>query len=75
VVGGPYSPSADHILAEFGPERVMGGSDWPVVRLACDYGDWVAAAQTLTAHLSAAAQARVRDGTAAEFYRLGPSGP
>jgi L-fuconolactonase len=63
-------PYADHILAVFGPDRVMWGSDWPVVRLRGEYGDWFAAAQALTAHLPPAGQARVWGGTAAAFYRL-----
>jgi hypothetical protein len=28
----------DHLLACFGPDRLMFGSDWPVCRLAADYG-------------------------------------
>jgi L-fuconolactonase len=30
-----------HILQNFAPDRVMFGSDWPVVNLASDYGRWV----------------------------------
>jgi L-fuconolactonase len=63
-------PYVDHILAAFGPDRVMWGSDWPVVRLRCDYADWHAAALALTAHLPALARARIFGGTAEEFYRL-----
>ncbi|MDF0602270.1 amidohydrolase family protein [Psychromarinibacter sp. C21-152] len=63
-------PYADHVLEVFGPARVMWGSDWPVVRLRCEYGDWLAAAEALTEGLSADEKARVFGGTAAEFYRL-----
>ena len=63
-------PYADHILAAFGPERVMWGSDWPVCRLRASYDAWRQAAGALTAHLSEAAQARVFGGTAIGFYRL-----
>ena len=63
-------PYADHIIKQFGPHRVMWGSDWPVVRLRCEYEDWLAAARSLTAELSPAAQSRIFGGTAAEFYRL-----
>jgi L-fuconolactonase len=63
-------PYADHLFAAFGPDRVMWGSDWPVVRLRCDYADWRAAAEALTAGLSATDRARVFGGTAAAFYRL-----
>jgi len=63
-------PYVDHILAVFGAERVMWGSDWPVVRLRCEYEAWHKAAHQLTAGLSEAARARVFGGTAAAFYRL-----
>lgn len=61
---------AAHVLAQFGPGRVMWGSDWPVVNLAGDYAAWQAASRSLTAHLSPAEQAQVFDQTAREFYRL-----
>ncbi len=63
-------PYVDHVFAAFGPERIMWGSDWPVCRLRCEYGDWRAAALSLTAHLDTAAKARVYGGTATAFYQL-----
>jgi len=35
-------PYADALLELFGPERLMWGSDWPVLRLAGNYEDWLA---------------------------------
>lgn len=63
-------PYADHVLDVFGPGRVMWGSDWPVCRLAADYGEWHRAARALTGHLPAPQQDRIFGGTAAEFYGL-----
>ncbi len=63
-------PYVDHVLAVFGPERVLWGSDWPVCRLRCEYPRWRAVAEELTAGLSDAARARVYGGTAAELYRI-----
>ncbi len=63
-------PFTDHLLAAFGPARVMWGSDWPVCRLRASYDAWWAAAQSLTAHLGPAARAQVFGETAARFYRL-----
>lgn len=63
-------PFAAHVLAAFGPHRVMWGSDWPVCRLRASYDAWRAAAEALTAELDAAARAQVFGGTAARFYRL-----
>lgn len=60
-------PYVDHILAAFGPERVMWGSDWPVLTLAGDYDRWLAAAEALVPE---ADREMVFGGTAAAFYRL-----
>lgn len=60
----------DHILEVFGPERVMWGSDWPVLRLRCEFQDWHDMAHRLTSGLSDAARVRIFSGTAAEFYRI-----
>jgi L-fuconolactonase len=63
-------PYADHILAAFGPDRVMWGSDWPVCRLRASYDAWLEAAQALTVHLVERERAQVFGGTAIGFYRL-----
>lgn len=63
-------PYTDHVLATFGPERTMWGSDWPVSRLRCDYADWHAQARRLTDHLPEPDKAKVFGGTAATFYRI-----
>ncbi|MHA1151181.1 MAG: amidohydrolase family protein [Alphaproteobacteria bacterium] len=63
-------PYADHILAAFGPGRVMWGSDWPVCQLRASYDAWRQAAQALTAHLDTQERAQVFGGTAIGFYRL-----
>jgi len=44
-------PYASHVLEVFGAQRVIWGSDWPVVNLAGGYGAWLAASETLLAHL------------------------
>ena len=61
-------PAVDHVLARFGPARVLWGSDWPVVDLAGGYAKWFAAAQTLTANLSPDEKASIFGGTAARVY-------
>lgn len=60
-------PYIDHLLAEFGPTRLMWGSDWPVVNLAGGYARWRAAALTL---LPPGTHPAVLGGTAARFYGL-----
>ncbi len=58
----------DHLLACFGPRRLMWGSDWPVVDLAGGYARWREASRMLLNGLSAADQDAILGGTAAEFY-------
>ncbi|WP_315835445.1 amidohydrolase family protein [Bradyrhizobium prioriisuperbiae] len=61
-------PYTDHLLSCFGAERLIWGSDWPVVTLAADYGRWLATAERLMASLDATARARVFGGNAATLY-------
>lgn len=61
----------DHLLACFGPQRLMWGSDWPVVNLAGGYARWREAALALLNHLSQPEQDAVLGGTAVSFYGLG----
>jgi L-fuconolactonase len=65
------APAWQTLVSLFGPERLMWGSDWPVVNLAGDYDAWVKLAGDCIATLPAAAQAAVWRGTAARFYGLG----
>jgi len=60
----------DHLLACFGPQRLMWGSDWPVVNLAGGYARWREASLALLRDLPTAARNAVLGGTAAAFYGL-----
>ena len=60
-------PYVETMLALFGPERVMWGSDWPVVELISTYGEWLAIARRLVPQ---PAHEAVFGGTAAHFYGL-----
>ena len=64
------APYVEHLLACFGPERLMWGSDWPVLTLAGDYGGWLEQARRLVQGLDAAARAQVFGLTAARFYGI-----
>lgn len=63
-------PFADHMLAAFGPARVLWGSDWPVVDLAGGYDAWAAVTRSLLSGLDQAARERVFSGSAQQFYGL-----
>ena len=68
-------PVWDCLLQWFGPERLMWGSDWPVLTLAADYARWVAACERLIGELHAEQQAQVWHGTAQSFYGLTVDAP
>ncbi|MDJ1157491.1 amidohydrolase family protein [Chelatococcus sp. SYSU_G07232] len=61
-------PYVDHLLAVFGPERLLWGSDWPVVNLAGGYDRWREAALALVAPLGASERAAILGGNAARVY-------
>ena len=63
-------PYVEHLLAEFGPQRLLWGSDWPVLRLAGRYADWVQASDRLLQGLDDAARAAVMGANAIRFYGL-----
>ncbi len=63
-------PYADAVLAAFGPDRLMFGSDWPVCTLAASYERVLATTRQLTEDLSAAEQDAIFSGTATRVYGL-----
>ena len=67
-------PFVEHLLAIFGPGRLMWGSDWPVVELAAPYGTWLGYVRSYISGLSPDEQAAILGGTACRFYRLEPTG-
>ena len=62
---GHLRPYVDHLLAGFGPDRILWGSDWPVVNLAGGYDRWRQAAESL---VPAAAHSAIFGGTAERVY-------
>ncbi|TCP36681.1 amidohydrolase family protein [Sphingomonas sp. BK235] len=61
------APAAAALVALFAPERLMWGSDWPVLALAGDYAGWQAQARAL---VPAEHHASVFDGTARATYGI-----
>jgi L-fuconolactonase len=66
-------PYAAHVLACFGPDRVLWGSDWPVVDLAGGYDAWWQATEALLADLPPPDKAAILGGNARRVY-LGKRG-
>ena len=62
------TPAVDHVVTCFGPQRMLWGSDWPVVNLAGAYAKWFAAAETLLVDLSSDEKADIFGGNAARVY-------
>jgi L-fuconolactonase len=65
------APYVDHVWNVFGADRLMFGSDWPVCRLAAEYGEVVNALRTcLAGKLDGTATARIFGQNAIDFYRI-----
>ncbi len=60
----------EHVFACFGAERVLWGSDWPVLNLAGDYSAWLSMARTLVARCAPGRETAVFGANAASVYRL-----
>ncbi|SMO82122.1 amidohydrolase family protein [Paracoccus laeviglucosivorans] len=63
-----------HVLSQllewFGPERLVWGSDWPVLTLAASYLDWQSLSRDVLAHLPQDQQAAIFHGNGARFYGI-----
>ena len=64
------APYIDFLLQHFGPERLIWGSDWPVLNLASDYLSWHQASQSLLRNLNDEEKALVFGLNALTAYRL-----
>jgi L-fuconolactonase len=63
-------PYVEHLVASFGPQRLIWGSDWPVLNLASDYAGWIAASAALLAGLDEDDRRAVFGLNAQRFYRI-----
>lgn len=63
-------PYVDHLLACFGPDRMLWGGDWPVVNLATGLPDWIDLTRALLAGLSEPEQYAIGQGTARRIYKV-----
>jgi L-fuconolactonase len=63
-------PYVQHVLGQFGPDRLMFGSDWPVCRLAGSWKQVLAAFTQACGALPQAEREKILGGTAMRFYGL-----
>jgi L-fuconolactonase len=66
-------PWIAHVLRCFGPQRILWGSDWPVLNLAADYAGWIQTCRAMLDHLDGAERAAIFGGNACRVYRLSPT--
>jgi predicted TIM-barrel fold metal-dependent hydrolase len=63
-------PAVEHVIASFGWNRVMFGSDWPVCTLAASYRQWFDALNFLVADASEENKRKLFRENAVRVYRL-----
>ena len=63
-------PYFDTVLEAFGPARLMAGSDWPVLTVACTYPRWWQTIAEWMTPLSAPEREAIESGTAIRTYNL-----
>lgn len=67
-------PYVDHVLEAFGPDRIVWGSDWPVVNLANGLPDWIAVTRTILDGLSADEAVAIAHRNAEAVYKVSLAG-
>ncbi len=65
------APFATHLLQEFGPDRLIFASNWPVMTAVTAYDVWYRDALALTATLRAEDRTKIFASNAARIYRIG----
>jgi len=60
----------DVAVEAFGPSRLMVGSDWPVLMVACSYKKWWETVRSWTRQMSPHERELIEGGVAARIYRL-----
>lgn len=63
-------PYMRHLLKCFGSERLLWGSDWPVLNLASDYLQWISLVEDFLSPLSNTQRKQIFGGNAINFYKL-----
>ena len=63
-------PYFDYTLEQFGIDRLVFGSDWPVLTLAASYQKWLTTVMALSADFSSDDLNKLFNKNASDFYRL-----
>ena len=65
-------PYIEHAMEAFGHDRIMFGSDWPVIRLASNLPDWISLVQDIVKDFSHLDKSKFFQENADIIYRLPP---
>ena len=63
-------PYVDQVLNCFGPNRMVWGSDWPVINLAKGLPEWITVTREILSKLSNDEANAVAHGTAQTVYKV-----
>jgi L-fuconolactonase len=63
-------PFIAHLITCFGAERLIWGSDWPVLNLAGDYESWHRLVGEFLSGMNDTEREKIMGGNAAQFYRI-----
>jgi L-fuconolactonase len=66
-----FLPYMDVVMAAFGPDRLMIGSDWPVCKAAASYAQVISLVTDFLEQYPPAVREKILGGTAQKFWRLG----
>ena len=67
------TPYMRHLLDCFGPQRLLWGSDWPVLCLAGDYSQWFRIVAHLLSPLTESQRSAILGDNAARIYGIAPA--
>ena len=63
-------PYVDHALNSFGPDRMVWGSDWPVVNLGKGLTEWLTVTKKIMSNLSSDESAKIANINAKRIYKI-----
>lgn len=64
------SPYIDHVIDAFGADRLVWGSDWPVVNMANGLADWLEVTRDILGQMSTDEAEKIANGTASKTYSV-----
>tara|TARA_Y100001970_G_scaffold282668_1_gene396004 strand:- start:545 stop:1390 length:846 start_codon:yes stop_codon:yes gene_type:complete len=63
-------PYVDHVIESFGPNRIVWGSDWPVINLGKGLEEWISVTRQILSKLTNDEAKAIAQGTAKSVYKV-----